>query len=140
MREYLSSTSTASGSIRRAKPFDVINPGHGGGLRAHLPRVRSRRRPRRRRRQGGLRQDLRLQQREERLALLERCIEVYQARYQDMADAIREEMGAPKGSRSGPGALGLGHLQEALDVLRTSNSRKTSARTAWSRSRSVSAA
>jgi aldehyde dehydrogenase (NAD+) len=57
--------------------------------------------------------------REERLALLERCIEVYQARYQDMADAIREEMGAPKGlAEKAQAHTGLGHLQEAARVLK----------------------
>jgi aldehyde dehydrogenase (NAD+) len=57
--------------------------------------------------------------REERIALLERCIEVYQSRYQDMADAIRTEMGAPKGlAESAQAHTGLGHLQQALEVLR----------------------
>lgn len=58
--------------------------------------------------------------REERMAILERCIEVYQKRYQDMADAIRMEMGAPRMlAEKGQAYCGLGHLKEALRVLET---------------------
>ncbi len=58
--------------------------------------------------------------REERVAVLERCVEVYKARYQDMADAIRMEMGAPKELADGEQAYcGLGHLEQALEVLRS---------------------
>lgn len=57
--------------------------------------------------------------REERIALLERCIEVYQSRYHDIAEAIRTEMGAPKGlAETAQAHTGLGHMQQALDVLR----------------------
>jgi aldehyde dehydrogenase (NAD+) len=57
--------------------------------------------------------------REERIALLERCIEAYKARYNDIAEAIRLEMGAPKKLAEGSQAfVGQGHLQQALDVLR----------------------
>ncbi|MFK7828364.1 MAG: aldehyde dehydrogenase family protein [Congregibacter sp.] len=57
--------------------------------------------------------------REERIALLERCVAVYTSRYQDMADAIRTEMGAPKGlAESAQAHTGLGHLEQALAVLR----------------------
>lgn len=57
--------------------------------------------------------------REERIALLERCVEVYTARYQDIALAIRTEMGAPKSvAETAQAHTGLGHLQQALDVLR----------------------
>lgn len=56
----------------------------------------------------------------ERIELLESCIEVYQKRYNDIADAIREEMGAPKELAAGAQAFcGLGHLQEAAKVLKT---------------------
>jgi aldehyde dehydrogenase (NAD+) len=56
----------------------------------------------------------------ERLELLESCIEVYQKYYNDIADAIREEMGAPKELAAGAQAYcGLGHLQEAAKVLKT---------------------
>lgn len=54
-----------------------------------------------------------------RIALLERIIAGYQARYADMAAAITEEMGAPaKLSNESQAAIGLGHLQTALGVLR----------------------
>ena len=57
--------------------------------------------------------------REERLELLESCIEVYQKYYNDIADAIREEMGAPQELAAGAQAFcGLGHLQEAAKILK----------------------
>lgn len=57
--------------------------------------------------------------RAERVELLEACAAVYQKRYNDIADAIREEMGAPKELAVGAQAhCGLGHLQEAARVLR----------------------
>ncbi|MDP4651919.1 MAG: aldehyde dehydrogenase family protein [Haliea sp.] len=57
--------------------------------------------------------------REERIAVLESCVATYEKYYNDMADAIREEMGAPKTlAVSAQAHAGLGHLQEALRVLR----------------------
>ena len=57
--------------------------------------------------------------REERLELLESCIEVYQKYYNDIAEAIREEMGAPRELAAGAQAFcGLGHLQEAAKILK----------------------
>lgn len=57
--------------------------------------------------------------REARIELLERCVTSYKARYQDMADAIREEMGAPRGlAEKSQAGCGIGHLSEALRVLR----------------------
>ncbi|MCP5164363.1 MAG: aldehyde dehydrogenase family protein [Pseudomonadales bacterium] len=56
----------------------------------------------------------------ERQELLESCVEVYQKYYDDMADAIREEMGAPRELAAGAQAYcGLGHLKEAARVLQT---------------------
>ena len=56
---------------------------------------------------------------EERAALLERIIAEYKLRYADMATAITEEMGAPVVlAQKAQAAMGLGHLQTALDVLR----------------------
>jgi aldehyde dehydrogenase (NAD+) len=56
--------------------------------------------------------------RQERMELLESCIATYEKRYQDIADAIREEMGAPKGlAETAQAHTGLGHLQQALKVL-----------------------
>ncbi len=58
--------------------------------------------------------------RQERIELLESCIATYQKYYVDIADAIREEMGAPLGLATGPQAYcGKGHLEEALKVLKT---------------------
>jgi aldehyde dehydrogenase (NAD+) len=58
--------------------------------------------------------------REQRLELLESAITQYQHRYNDMADAITEEMGAPIAmSRRAQAAMGLGHLQTARDVLKS---------------------
>ena len=57
--------------------------------------------------------------REERIAVLESCVATYEKYYNDMADAIREEMGAPRSlAVSSQAHAGLGHLQEALRVLR----------------------
>ena len=57
--------------------------------------------------------------REERLELLESCIAVYQKRYNDVADAIREEMGAPVGlATTAQAHTGLGHLEQAAKVLK----------------------
>jgi aldehyde dehydrogenase (NAD+) len=58
--------------------------------------------------------------RQERIELLESCIEIYKKRYMDIANAIREEMGAPQSLASTAQAYtGQGHLEEALKVLRT---------------------
>jgi len=58
--------------------------------------------------------------RQERIELLESCAEVYQKYYNDIADAIREEMGAPQELAAGAQAFcGLGHLQEAAKILKT---------------------
>jgi len=58
--------------------------------------------------------------REERRALLERILAAYKKRYQDIAAAIRDEMGAPislaKGSQAG---IGIGHIAAMIDVLKT---------------------
>ncbi|TMJ16698.1 MAG: aldehyde dehydrogenase family protein [Alphaproteobacteria bacterium] len=56
---------------------------------------------------------------EERLALLGRIAAEYQKRYADIAAAITEEMGAPAAlSQRAQAALGLGHLQTAMAVLK----------------------
>jgi aldehyde dehydrogenase (NAD+) len=57
---------------------------------------------------------------QERVELLESCAAVYQKYYNDIADAIREEMGAPQELAAGAQAYcGLGHLQEAAKILKT---------------------
>ena len=56
---------------------------------------------------------------QERLELLESCVAVYRKRYEDIAVAIREEMGFPQTFAMEEQAdCGLGHLAEALRVLR----------------------
>lgn len=58
--------------------------------------------------------------REERIAYLAALVEVYQKRYNDIADAISEEMGAPtKLAVEAQAATGIGHLATALEVLKT---------------------
>lgn len=58
--------------------------------------------------------------REERIALLEKIIAAYQANYQELAEAITEEMGAPtKLAVEAQAASGVGHFAKALEVLRT---------------------
>ncbi|HLS80181.1 MAG TPA: aldehyde dehydrogenase family protein [Steroidobacter sp.] len=57
--------------------------------------------------------------REERIALLERIIEVYQRRLKDVALAISDEMGAPmKFALQAQAGSGLAHLTTTLAVLR----------------------
>jgi aldehyde dehydrogenase (NAD+) len=57
---------------------------------------------------------------EERLALLQKIIEVYQARYEEMAQTISEEMGAPMWlSRAAQAAAPLAHFFEMTKVLGT---------------------
>jgi aldehyde dehydrogenase (NAD+) len=56
---------------------------------------------------------------DERVALLEKIIDEYKKRYADMAAAITEEMGAPvKLANEAQAAMGIGHLQTALGVLK----------------------
>jgi aldehyde dehydrogenase (NAD+) len=58
--------------------------------------------------------------REERRTLLQNILTVYKKRYADVANAIRDEMGAPaklaNGSQAG---IGVGHISAMLDVLET---------------------
>ncbi len=56
---------------------------------------------------------------QERVELLESCLAVYQKRYADIADAIREEMGAPQSlAMTAQAYTGQGHLEEAARVLK----------------------
>ncbi|EED36591.1 aldehyde dehydrogenase [Luminiphilus syltensis NOR5-1B] len=56
----------------------------------------------------------------DRIALFERIIEIYKRRIPEIAEAIRLEMGAPISWASSAQAYsGLGHLQEAAEVLKT---------------------
>jgi aldehyde dehydrogenase (NAD+) len=58
--------------------------------------------------------------RDERLALLERILAVYKKRYADIANAIRDEMGAPTKLAQGPQVgAGLGHIAAMIDILKT---------------------
>jgi aldehyde dehydrogenase (NAD+) len=56
----------------------------------------------------------------DRLALMERILEAYKARYDKIAQAISIEMGAPvtlsKGSQT---RIGVGHISAMIDVLKT---------------------
>ena len=57
--------------------------------------------------------------REERIDILERIIAEYQKRYEDMAKAITEEMGAPAWlAQRAQAAMGIGHVQTAVAVLK----------------------
>ena len=58
--------------------------------------------------------------REDRLALLGRILDVYKRRYNDMAAAITEEMGAPVSlSQNAQAAIGMGHFQAVQAILQT---------------------
>lgn len=57
--------------------------------------------------------------REERVALLEAIVVEYQKRYDDLAETISREMGAPLWlSKAAQAATGLGHLTNMIEVLR----------------------
>ncbi len=57
---------------------------------------------------------------EERVAALERLLDAYKARAEDMAQAISQEMGAPIAlARSAQAAAGIGHLKNAIDTLKS---------------------
>ena len=56
--------------------------------------------------------------REERLALLRRLLELYQTRLPDMAQAITEEMGAPRTlAERAQAPIAIAHLSAAIEVL-----------------------
>ena len=56
---------------------------------------------------------------QERLALLETIVGVYQKRYGEMVETISREMGAPLGlSKAAQAATGLAHLGEAIRLLK----------------------
>jgi aldehyde dehydrogenase (NAD+) len=58
--------------------------------------------------------------REERIALLEAILEEFSRRYNDVAEAITEEMGAPRGlSRDAQAASGPQHIKAAIRALKT---------------------
>lgn len=57
--------------------------------------------------------------REERLALLEKIIAVYKGKFQAIAETISQEMGAPLWlAKAAQAATGLGHLNEAVKILK----------------------
>ena len=58
--------------------------------------------------------------REERIAVLEAVLEAYTANYNDIAEAISMEMGAPTQlAVEAQAGAGLGHLAQALEVLKS---------------------
>jgi len=62
----------------------------------------------------------------ERLALLERLLEIYNERFEEMAQAISTEMGAPISmARDAQADAGAGHLQGFIDALREQETRET---------------
>jgi aldehyde dehydrogenase (NAD+) len=57
--------------------------------------------------------------RKDRLALLEKIIHAYKAHYDEIAEAISREMGAPLSlSKNSQAAIGLGHLKQMVKVLK----------------------
>jgi aldehyde dehydrogenase (NAD+) len=58
--------------------------------------------------------------RDERIAIMEAVIAAYQNHYNEIAEAISEEMGAPTAlAVEAQAGSGLGHLMQALEVLKT---------------------
>ncbi len=57
--------------------------------------------------------------REERIDLLERIVEAYKSRYNDIAEAIMQEMGAPWSlAKTAQAGSGIGHLKSAIRALK----------------------
>jgi aldehyde dehydrogenase (NAD+) len=57
--------------------------------------------------------------REERLAILERILEIYRRRYEDMAQAISHEMGSPIArARDSQAYAGQGHLEALIEAFK----------------------
>jgi aldehyde dehydrogenase (NAD+) len=58
--------------------------------------------------------------REERIALLENILKVYKTRSEELAKTITSEVGAPYWlSKAAQAATGMGHIAQALEVLKT---------------------
>jgi len=58
--------------------------------------------------------------REQRLELLQSILAEYQKRFGDIADAVREEMGAPANlAAKAQAPIGAGHISTAIEVLKT---------------------
>lgn len=58
--------------------------------------------------------------RNERIELLESIVSVYKKRYDDVAQAISQEMGAPMTlAKQAQAGAGLGHIQQGIAVLKT---------------------
>ena len=67
---------------------------------------------------------------EERLALLGKIVEVYQSRYDEIAETISSEMGAPLTlSKAAQAATGLGHFAQAIEILQGLEWEETKGRT-----------
>ena len=55
---------------------------------------------------------------EERLGILGKIVEVYQSRYDEVAETISKEMGAPLSlSKAAQAATGLGHFAQTIEIL-----------------------
>ena len=58
--------------------------------------------------------------REQRLTMMERLLECYMDRYDEVAEAIMQEMGSPIAfAKAAQADTGRGHIQAAIDALRT---------------------
>ena len=67
---------------------------------------------------------------EERLALLGKIVEVYQSKYDEIAETISSEMGAPLTlSKAAQAATGLGHFAQAIEILQGFEWEETKGRT-----------
>jgi aldehyde dehydrogenase (NAD+) len=63
---------------------------------------------------------------EERLALLQKILEVYQRRYGEFVETISLEMGAPMGlSKAAQAATGIAHLMQTIKILKDFEFQKT---------------
>ena len=101
------------------KTIDVINPANEEALRPHQPGLQGRCRQGRGRRPQGVRDLVATTSAEERLAVMQKIVEVYQKRYGEFVEAISREMGAPLGlSKNAQAAMGIAHFTQAMKILK----------------------
>jgi aldehyde dehydrogenase (NAD+) len=78
---------------------------------------------------------------QERIALLQKIVSVYQSKYEEIAKTISSEMGAPIWlSKAAQAATGLAHFSQAIEVLKGYEFGRSAARRRSSASPSGSAA
>ena len=67
---------------------------------------------------------------DDRIKLLQKILEIYQSRYDEIAETISQEMGAPLSlSKAAQAATGLGHFAQAIEILQSFEWEETKGKT-----------